>query len=326
MLSPPFPSLARASYPGGVDLGTAIVLPPGGEIRAYVRSTGPADGDPLDLQSKLVTTLNAGLARCRASRGDCVVVLPGHAENIATADAMSSLVAGTRIIGCGYGSLRPTFTWTAAAATFLFDVANTSIENCRLFLAGPHAAGTALTVAAPITVSAAYCSILDCEIFAGFDADQIVTIGITTTAAADDFTFSGNTLVAETAAECTTMIQFVGADRLNFRDNIITAASSAVGVGVVRFLTTASTNIRMFNNVIQNTKAVCETAVTGMAGLTGLVDYLWLGVLENAAAANIVLLDAKSAFETPASLQFGANVFCTNVAAETAAKMTLVST
>src|SRR5688500_12952960 len=153
------PALANASFPGGVDLGSAIVLPPGGEVRAYVRSTGPADGDPLDLNSKLVTTLNAGLARCRASRGDVVIVLPGHTEKISSADQMSSLGAGTRIIGAGYGTMRPTFTWTAATSTFLFDVANTSIENCRLFLAGPHAAGTAVTVAAPITVTGASCAI-----------------------------------------------------------------------------------------------------------------------------------------------------------------------
>jgi hypothetical protein len=318
------PALPRANYPAGVDLGTAIVLPPGGEIRAYVRSTGPADGDPLDFNTKLVSTLNAGLARCRASRGDVVVVLPGHAENISSADQMSSLVAGTRIIGAGYGSLRPTFTWTAATATFLLDVANTSIENCRLFWAGPHAAGTALTVAAPMTVSAAYCSLINCEIWAGFDADQIVTIGLTTTAGATDFTMSGCTVFGEVAAECTTMLQFVGAARLKLINTTVRCATSAVGVGPVRFLTTASTDIEIYGCKIESKKAASETAITGMAGLTGQCDNCNFYVLDNA-AGNLVLSDAVSAFETPASVQFGANVFVTNDIAETGAKMTPVS-
>lgn len=324
MLTPPFASMARGNFPGGVDLGGAIVVPPGGEIRAYVSATVPTDGWPLDLESKRVPTLNAGLARCRSGRGDVVLVMPGHTENISSADQMSSLVAGTRIIGLGYGTLRPAFTWTAAAATFLLDVANASIENCRLFLAGPHAAGTALTVAAPITVSAAGCAIRDCQIFVGFDADQIVTIGITTTADADDFTFANNDVLGETAAECTTAIQFVGADRLKFIGNTVRCATSAVSVGVVRFLTTASTNIQMYDNVLEHKKAASETALTGMAGITGQIDYLHLCVLANA-AAQLVIGGANSAFLLPGNVQCGANVFVTNAVAETAAKMTPVS-
>lgn len=317
------PHLPSEGMPFGTRLGPLTVTTGGVNVH-FVRSTGAASYDPPELTGRLHTTLISALAQCRSGVGDVVYLLPGHTESVSSADYASALVAGTRIVGLGTGTLRPTLTWTVAGSTFLLDVANVTIENCRLFLAGAHAAGSALTVAAPITVSAAGCGIIGCQIFAGFDVDQIVTIGITTTAAADDFTFAGNDLVAETAAECTTMIQFVGADRLRFFNNRITAATSAVGVGVVRFLTTASLNIQMFHNVIANTKAVSETAVTGMAGLTGLVDYLWLAVLDDA-AGNLVLSDAASAFETPASLQFGQNVYVTNLAAETGATMTPVS-
>jgi hypothetical protein len=308
---------------GGLLSDLGVWLNPGTRV-VYVHHSGGRAGDIDEIRTRTYSTLNSALLHCRSGMGDVVVVLEGHAENITTADQMSNLVAGTRILGLGISTNRPAFTWTAAGSTFLLDVAGVTIENCRLFLAGPHAAGTAVTVAAPITVSAAGCSIKNCEIYAGFDADQIVTIGITTTAAADDFTFSGNTLYAETAAECTTMIQFVGADRLKFMDNWITAATSAVGVGVVRFLTTASTNIQIYRNTIQNTKAASENAITGMAGLTGVADFNHFCVLDNA-AGNLVLSDAVSAFETPASVQFGANTFVTNEIAETGAKMTPVS-
>jgi hypothetical protein len=307
----------------GVLTELGIWLNPGARV-VFVHHSGGRAGDIDEIRTRTYSTLNSALLHCRSGMGDTVVVLEGHAENITTADQMSNLVAGTRILGLGTGVNRPAFTWTASGSTFLLDVAGASIENCRLFLAGPHAAGSALTVTAPITVSAAGCAIKGCQIFGGFDGDQKVTIGITTTAAATDFIFDGNDLVSEIAAECTTMIQFVGADRLRFTNNTVTAATSAVGVGVVRFLTTTSLNILMLNNRIQNTKAVSETAVTGMANMTGMVDHLWLGVLDDA-AGNLVLSDAASAFETPAGLQFGANVFVTNLAAETAAKMTAVS-
>jgi hypothetical protein len=317
------PHLQYQGMPLGMRLGPVTVLTGGANVH-FVRSTGPQTYDPPELTARIFTTLNAALAQCRSGAGDVVLVLPGHAENISSADQMSNLVAGTKIIGLGDGNERGSFTWTAAGATFLLDVANVTVANLRLFWAGPHAAGSALTVAAPMTVSAAGCAIIGCQIFAGFDADQIVTIGLTTTAAADDFVFEGNDLFAETAAECTTMIQFVGADRLWFSGNHITAATSAVGVGVIRFLTTASTNIRLYHSTIQNTKAASENAITGMAGLTGVADHLHFCVLDDA-AGNITLSDAVSAFETPASIQFGQNVYVTNNIAETAATMLPVS-
>lgn len=269
MFNPPMASIARMNYPGGVDLGTAIVLPPGGEIRAYVRSTGPADGDPLDLNARLVPTLNEGLKRCRSGRGDVVLVLPGHTESISAADQMADLVAGTRIIGCGYGSMRPTFTWTAATATFLFNVANVSLENCRLFLAGPHAAGSALTVAAPITVSAADCRITECEIWAGFDADQIVTIGITTTAAADRFKFTANTVRGAAAAVGTTFLRIVGGDSIEIAYNDIVYGTSSAAIGVVQALTTAPTNIRIHDNYLEGVASGQTAALTLVANATG---------------------------------------------------------
>lgn len=285
MFGTPFFLLPQAQFPGGVDLGPVGVIPTGGSVAAYVRSTGPQDGDSLDLTSRLVPTLNAGLARCRSGRGDTVIVLPNHAENIATADAMSSLVAGTRIIGYGYGDDRPTFTWTANAATFLFDVANVILANCRLFLAGPHAAGTATTVAAPITVSAAGCSIVGCDIWAGFDADQIVTIGVTTTAASDRFKFLGNRVRGEAAAVGTTFLRLVGCDDCEVAYNDIVYGTSAAAVGPIQALTTASTGVNIHHNSVQNNAASSTAAITGMAGLTGHIAHNLLRNMTDASVA-----------------------------------------
>jgi hypothetical protein len=297
-------------------------------VAAYVRSSGLQNYDSSEVKKRLVTTLNAGLAQCRSGMGDVVFVLPGHSENISAADFMSSLVAGTRIIGLGYGTLRPSFTWTLAGATWLFDVANVTLSNCILDMAGSRTSTTALTVAAPITVSAAGCAITDCEIHFGVDADQLVTVGVTTTAAADDFTFARNKCFGATAAECTTFLRLVGADRAQILGNRIIGATSAVLVGLVQFITTSSLNVLMEDNHVRNNKAASSAAVSVSAGATsssGYVDHLYLTVLDDA-AENLILGDAVGAFGlSVASFTFGRHVYVANLAGERMAEVTLVS-
>lgn len=308
-----FPFSPVPYYPLGAGLrhqyGT--LLPPGGEVVAYV-SASEIDGIHSDIAKRRFTTLNAALAACRSGRGDAVVVLPGHTESISTADQMSNLVAGTRIFGTGMGTSRPTFTWTAATATFLFDVANVQIDNCILNL--DPGTGTT-TVAAPITISAAGCAITNCQIRGGTDANSLVTIGITTTAAADDLVMTGNYIYGAAAAECTTMIQFVGADRLRFCNNFVESAQSSASVGCIRFLTTASTSVLLLDNIVSNLKSgggAGDQAITGMAGLSGYADRLHMCVLGN----NVASLTA--AFGTPASMRFGRQVYVNNTIAERA--------
>lgn len=295
---PPYANLRFQELSSGLRTEFGTLLPPGARVQAYVRSTGPQSGDDLDIRTRLLPTLNQALARCRAGAGDIIYVLPGHAESISSADAMSALVSGVRIIGCGTGVLRPTFTWTAAAASFLLDVADVEISNCILNM--DPGAGS-VNVAAPMTISAAGCRLIGNQIRMGTDANSLVTIGITTTAAADDLVIVGNDVYGATAAECTTMIQFVGADRLRFMGNSVVGATSAAGVGVIRFLTTASTFIKMIDNTVRNNKASSSVVITGMAGISGEVDYLFMTGLSDTGLTTF--------FATPANLTFGANTY-----------------
>lgn len=310
---------------GGLRTELGTLTPPGGAVVAYVHHSGQArltDITAATTVPQVYTTLNKALAACRSGYGDTVLVLPGHAENISSADQMSNLKAGTRIIGLGNGNLRPTFTWTAAAATFLLDVANVRLEN--LILNMDPGTGT-VNVAAPITVSAAGCQIVNCKIRMGTDANSKVTIGITTTAAGDDLEMLQNEIYGATAAEATTLLQFVGADRLKFNGNSVVGATSAVGVGVVRFLTTASTDIKMFNNVVRNNKASSTAAITGMAAMSGEVDDLLMVVLGNHADFEVAG-NANGAWSTSAgAMAFGQRVGVVGLGGEAAAPITPIS-
>src|SRR5207247_2557484 len=64
-----------------------------------------------------------------ASKGDVVLVMPGHAETIAGAAGIIHATAGVRVIGLGRGNKKPRFTWSATASTWTWTAANCSLEN-----------------------------------------------------------------------------------------------------------------------------------------------------------------------------------------------------
>lgn len=264
------PNLPFYGIGAGIQTELGTIIPPGGQVVAYVHSSGVAEGMPQGVADRLYTTLNSALALCRSGKGDAVIVLPGHTENFATADSLSNLVAGTRIIGTGFGTMRPTFTWSATGSTVLWNVANVMISNCILMCAGPTGS-TALTVTAPMTVSAAGFTMIGCTVNTEIDANQSSVITMTTTTAADDMTIAGchwYGLGDGTLNE--TMLRLIGCDRLRMYGNVFDGFPSAVGGGVVQFHTTASLNIWLESNTYISRKALSTCAVVGLAGVSGI--------------------------------------------------------
>ena len=259
---------------------TGAYTPSGGEV-FFVGATQPVGqiGEKITAD-RFFTSVNNALRGCVTGRGDTIYVLPGYTENI-TADAWSNLAAtDVTVMGLGRGTNRPTFTWTVAGSTMLFDTANFRVRNCRFFLAGPHTAGAALTVTAPITVSADGCEISDCDIWWGFDADQIVTIGITLGTAADNFKFNNNRCFAETAAvPTTTFLRLTGADQLEIDGTQIIGPGSTTAIGPVQQLTTGCLKSKITNSIFQSTLAGSTIAFTAIAGCTGVVDKCSFAVL-----------------------------------------------
>lgn len=260
---------------GSTRPGTVRGLVPGGEVWYVCNRSGVSNGDGKSPDAPLSTLFgaNGALARLRnrTNFGDCIYVLPGHAENVAEADAAShtGTASGFSVVGLGTGLMRPSFTWTAATSTWLLDTAGVELANLRLFLAGANAAGSALTVAAPITVSANDCAIVNCEIYWGFDADQIVGDGIIWTG--DDGRFEGNRCFAATAAvPSNTFLTLTGADRMVIRGNWIVGATDGTTRGVIDTETTACTELRIENNYVANRLASSTIALSCTANDTGI--------------------------------------------------------
>jgi len=235
-----------------------IVLEPGARVAAYVRSTGAvSDEDPV-IATNLVSTLGAGLARCRSGKNDVVFVLPGHTENVTSA-TLANLVPGTRVIGCGRGSNRPQFTWSATTSQLVLNKADVVFMNCIFKINGA-------VVVKGIAVTAADNAIIGCDIDMGSVAStNLATIGLDIGAGANRFEFRGNYVHTVVDATPTQVIVISStADGVTICDNKIMAATSAVTKGVID-ITGAATGLDIGRNLLQNRLASSETCISSSA-------------------------------------------------------------
>lgn len=112
-------------YPGEVLwVNNSGVLAKGG--------VGGSDGND-GTYRKPLATIDKALSLSTASRGDVIVVMPGHSETITTDGGLALDKAGVCIIGLGEGSLRPKVVLdTAAAAAITVTAANITLKNFQI--------------------------------------------------------------------------------------------------------------------------------------------------------------------------------------------------
>lgn len=271
------------------------VLGPNGGRVFYVDSGGIRDGYEDDIAAALYPSLGAAMNGCRANRGDTIFVMPQHAENVTTTP---TFVAGVRIIGGGGGDERPTFTWTATTSQWAINVANVSIENCILNLAGTAATATVKA----ILITGARSVLLGNRIILGASSTQQATIGIEYGTGGDRGHFEENNMISTSDSAVVSNIKIVAAlDRLNFFRNIMTVGMSATTNGLIS-MTVAPTNIYIGFNSISNTITSSTKALVGITAATGAVEENRLYI---AAATG-----GATAIGTPGSMGFNENYGC----------------
>lgn len=243
----------------GIITPYGTLLKPGGRVAAYVRSTGAQDGeDHFAASGNLVSTLQAGLARCRSGQGDIVYVLPGHTESISTADFFTNLVAGTQIIGVGRpgASNNPTLTWTAVASTFLLDVADVSLVGLNMNMAGAD------NVTAPITITGAGCSIVGCDVSMGTSSALECAKAVLVSTGANNTLIAGNKFYNSGGAVCTAVVDIAAAvARTTIAANDFDIEGSAATDGAILISAVASTQGRISRNVIRNRRASAAVCI-----------------------------------------------------------------
>jgi hypothetical protein len=241
------------------------LLPPFGKVVAYVRATPLNDPDQA-IETMRVTTLSAALNRVVAGRGDIIVVLPGHTENVTVGTYLSTLAAGTKVIGVGQGASRPTFTFTATASRWNVAAANVLFSNLILNFAG----GAAVTIG--IDVTGASVTFSDCEFVTSAlntsRADNVIRLS----AGADDFLMYRNRMRGANAANGVVDNILVNATvaRTRIIENQMSLGVTVATVGLIRFAAIATDGLIADNYFSSNlATSACildfDAAATGLA-------------------------------------------------------------
>ncbi len=172
-----------------------------------------------------------------ANNGDVIIVMPGHAETIASAGAITMDLAGVSVIGLGEGADRPTFTFSETDSTIIMSAASLRLENVVLV-------SSIDAVVSAIVISGADCVIKDVEV-----QDGSASIGfeatILTTAGAARLTIDGlkyRGFIAGNAA--TRVIALVGVVTAEIKNCNFWGE---VSTGMINFETTLCTGITVDN-------------------------------------------------------------------------------
>lgn len=246
-----------------------------------------------------VTTIALAVAKCRANKGDRVIVMEGHSETVSAATALG--VAGVTIIGLGQGRSRPLVT---------FDTANTSgytiaVDNVRFF--NIRFAANFLSIAAAFTLTTAKGFRLDgCRFFDtsailnflnivkstgaantvdGLHIENTTWNGLGTTSVnsfvltandIDNLVLVGNTVKLDrtaTAAILATVTAGVLTD-LRCEDNVaISKATATTGGGLISVGGTTSTGIvkRNYQQTLGTGTDILFTTTVGLAAFENRV-------------------------------------------------------
>lgn len=221
------------------------------EIAASYGSIFYPDGTPA-----LYTTLTLALAQCVASRGDTIIIAPGHTEAISTASALTISKAGVTIVGLGIGSMRPTYTLdTAATATINVTANNVKISNI-IFVANfaDVASCFTLTTATDFTVDS--CEFRD-------TANNLDFLCIVTTDAtnnhADGLKFTNNYVYSLPATDGAVISILGNLLRLNVSFNIVDKAATNDAGHLITMSSKVTGGVRILGN---------KLSVVGSAGAT----------------------------------------------------------
>lgn len=264
----------------GIATPFGVLLPPGGRVAAYVRSTGIADYDDPTIAPNLVTTLAQGLARVRSGKGDTVFVLPGHAESVTDATMLTNLVAGTKIIGVGRGSNMPNFLWSATASQWALNKSDVIISGLRLRLDGANG------VVKAILITAADCVLTNCDIEVASGAALKATIAIELGAGSDRTEIVGNIFRGTNTHNLTDGVKIVSAvDQVRITDNEMVFSATAAN-GLVHF-TAAATNTKVLRNYMYNTMTSSSAClVYDAVAVDGIAAENYYAILLNGTAAS----------------------------------------
>lgn len=245
--------------------------------------------------SRPFATLDYGLTQ--AGVNGTVWVLPGHAENIASATALNADKAGVQIKGIGSGSSVPKITLTThVGATFNVTAANVLIENIQVV-------GNFLNIVSAFTVTSAGAGLTLKDVTTK-DTSAILgaLIQVSIAAGTSDVTIDGfkhyGFAGGLTAAATNVIVCAGAADRFRLLNSEFYAHTSAAPVALSA---AASKNVFVNGVYLANTDTSAGLGIAAHNSTTGFVD-------------NVVTVNLKDTVKgvTGTGLSIGPNVRYSN--------------
>lgn len=220
-------------------------------------------------------TLDYAIGLCTASKGDIIYLMPGHAENIASATGCVMDVAGVKVQGLGWGLLRPTLTITSATTSKIYiSAANCWIDNIRVVSNFLNVAKSIELAATATGTRLTNIAMRDTSVILGS------LIGISVAADADDL-YIDNLDYVQTAltAAATNIIKMAGgSDRLVITNSKLFGACTG---SVVDNTTAASTDVFLKNIMLTNSDTTGGLGIAFHNSSTGLVEDVTTVNLKN---------------------------------------------
>ncbi len=238
----------------------------------YVSSVYGSDDHDGVSPDRPLATLDAAINRhaynlttSTTEHGMTVHLMPGHAETVATASAITLDIPNLRVIGHGWGTTRPTFTFSATASSIVISGANVYIENC-VFKTGVDLLVTMLTI------TGTNCTLQSCTVLDN-NASYHVINPITSSDTADDLSIFDHIhdghLGKAGPASC---IKIVGGENVLIIPKWMYADVTS---GLIYNVTTASLNLQIMGRwthpAFLRTSATEDLAINLKADTTGQV-------------------------------------------------------
>jgi hypothetical protein len=230
----------------------------------FVHSDGAA-GNSGETPDDPISTIDAAIAHCVADRGDVIVVMPGHAEAIASATSLVVDVAGITIVGLGQGRNRPVLSFTATASRIPVSADNVVIDNL-VFL------GAVADIVSGMTITGDDVTVKNCEFASGtaiLEFLQFIDVDGAARARIENCRILASATAGSAVGirvDATDDLTIIGCE---IRGDFTTTAAIDGNVGTGA----ASTNIKIIGNVIENLDATAGLLIDMHDDSTGIIAY-----------------------------------------------------
>jgi len=245
-------------HPGKVWwVNSTSVLPEGGK--------SPSDGNKGTYREPFAT-IDYAVGRCTGSRGDIIMVMPGHVETISAANSLDLDVAGVAVIGLGVGTLMPRLDYTVAAGEVAIAADNVTLHNLNF-----HANVPDVLIGLDIEDGVDYATVSGClfdvETTGTDEFAECITLANNNTGCK----IVGNIMEMGLGNAVTAIFMTADTHRTQILDNVITGDYSTANV---MGDTTLSTELLMRGNLLVNGGSGgvgTEPVVELLTGTTGVI-------------------------------------------------------